>query len=61
MKIRCSNPATRMLRITEGTASFDVNGYATVPKELGEALAAAYPNHIEVVKQKATRKSKEEG
>lgn len=70
MKIKCNNPATRSIGMKGKTASFDKDGYATVTKEFGKALAAAHPEHIEivdetassdnveVVEEKATRKPK---
>tara|TARA_R110000824_G_scaffold397023_1_gene599286 strand:- start:732 stop:914 length:183 start_codon:yes stop_codon:yes gene_type:complete len=57
MKIKCTNPATRSLGIKGRTATFH-GGIATVSKELGEALTAAYPDHVEVVAEKATRNTK---
>ena len=56
MRIKCSNRATRKLGLNGEVAEFDNKGIATVSKELGDALAAAYPDHVEVVSE-ATRKS----
>jgi len=58
MRIKCSNPATRKMGMNGQVAEFDEEGYATVTKELGEALVAANPDHVEVVSEKATRKPK---
>lgn len=60
MKIKCSNSATKKLGLNGEAAEFNDKGIATVSQKLGEALAAAYPDHVEVVPEKATRKSKKE-
>jgi hypothetical protein len=60
LKIKCNNEVTRSLGLNGEIAHFDEKGIATVSKELGEALAAAYPDYVEVVKEKATRKSNKE-
>jgi hypothetical protein len=58
MKLKCNHEGTKGLRVGKHRAVF-VNGVATVSKESGDALAAAYPDHVEVVKETTTRKSKE--
>ena len=55
MRIKCSSKSTRSLGLKGRTAVFDEDGFATVAKELGTELAAAYPDHVEVVKEKSTR------
>lgn len=57
MKIKCTRAGMKALGHHGHHAEFDKDGFATVEKESGEALAAAYPDIIEVVKEKkATRK-----
>jgi len=60
MKIKCSNEGVRALVITvDGKrceATFD-KGIASVDAETGEALVAAYPDIMEVVKKTARKSS----
>ncbi len=57
MKIKCTRAGTKALGWHGHAAEFDEKGFATVEKEVGEALAAAYPDIVEVVEKKTTRKS----
>lgn len=58
MKIKCTRAGMKALGHHGHSAQFDKDGFATVEKEVGDALAAAYPEIIEVVKEKkTTRKS----
>ncbi len=55
MKIKCTKKGTKEIGAGGHSAKFDDKGFATVDKEVGEALVAAFPNHVEVV-EKTTRK-----
>ncbi len=57
MKIKCTNKGTKAIGAGGYSAEFDEKGFATVDKEAGEALVAAYPEMLEVVESKATRKA----
>ncbi len=57
MKIKCTREGITTRGAGGHVAEFDEKGFATVEKEVGEALAAAYPDIVEVVEKKATRKS----
>ena len=61
-KIKCTRKETKDLGAGGGVAKFDSKGFATVDKKVGEALAAAYPNIVEVVEkeEKTTRTSTKE-
>ncbi len=60
MRIKCTREGMTALGAGGFAAEFDEKGFATVEKEVGEALAAAYPNIVEVVEKKTTRKSSTE-
>jgi hypothetical protein len=57
MKIKCTREGMTALGAGGFAAEFDKDGFATVEKEVGEALAAAYPKLVEVVEKKTARKS----
>ena len=57
MRIKCTRKGTKALGWHGHAAEFDSDGFATVEKEVGEALVAAYPNMVEAVEKKTARKS----
>jgi hypothetical protein len=60
MRIKCTRSGTKALGWHGYAAEFDKDGFATVDKEVGEALVAAYPDTVEVVEKKTARKSSTE-
>ena len=56
MKIKCTREGTTALGAKGLAAEFDEEGFATVDKDVGEALREAYPDIVEVV-EKMTKKS----
>jgi hypothetical protein len=59
MKIK-AKAGTKAMGAGGHSVEFDEKGFATVEKEVGEALVAAFPRSVEVVEKKATRKSSTE-
>jgi hypothetical protein len=55
MKLKASK-GTKAMGAGGHSVEFDKDGFATVEKEVGEALVAAFPSRVEVV-EKTTRKS----
>jgi len=56
MKIRCTKAGMTAVGVGGELVEFDTKGFATVEKEVGEAVVAAYPRIVEVVEAKTTRK-----